>query len=108
MDVINEKSSWFVTCAFADEEGAAVTPSSGSYRIDNLEADGSYAEVRAETPFAPSGPEHEIEITAAENAMLDQGRASETRVLTVTFSYGADRQGTAEYRYIVRNLGSIS
>ncbi|GAB4389041.1 MAG: hypothetical protein Kow0025_12000 [Thermodesulfovibrionales bacterium] len=108
MDVVNERSSWFVTASFLDEEGAPVTPSAGSYRIDALNPDGTFTEVRADTPFVPSSHAHDIEIAAEENAVSDQGREAETRVVTVTFAYGMGKQGTAEYRYLVRNLARVA
>ncbi|MEJ2183381.1 MAG: hypothetical protein P8Y66_07640 [Nitrospirota bacterium] len=104
MDIVNEKSSWFVTVSFLDEEGAPVAPDSGSYRIDDA---GSGAEITADTAFVPSGTSHVIEITPGENSIVGAAEA-DTRLLTVTFAYSGGRQGTAEYAYLVKNLSKVS
>lgn len=107
MDVVNEKTTWIVTLSFTDEDGNAVTPDSGTYRLDALKTDGTLEQVTGDTAFTPTSNTHEIVITSAENQMKDATRRFEPRILTVTFTYGS-RTGTAEYRYLLKNLSALT
>lgn len=105
MDLVNEKTSWTVTASFYDEGGNAVTPDSGSYRIDDV---GSDTEITGDTPFIPAGSTHDINITPTENRILTTSNQVERRRVTVTFSYGVGKQGSGEYYYGVKNLAKVS
>jgi len=48
MEIVNERSTSIVTLTFRDETGAQVTPSAGTYRIDDA---ASGTEIRASTPW---------------------------------------------------------
>ena len=48
-DTVNEKSTSIVTLSFADEAGNAVTPTSGTYRIDDV---ASGTQIKGDTAFA--------------------------------------------------------
>jgi hypothetical protein len=108
MEIVNEKSTCILTVSFKDEDGAAVVPSSGNYRIDVLNADGTYSQVKGDAALPSLAAEVDIEITDEENAMLDPAVNSEQRVVTVTFSYGTGKAGSAEYFYRLKNLGKVS
>lgn len=99
MDIVNEKIDSTLTASFKDEDGNPITPSSGSYRID----DDSATEITGDTAFTPTGSSYDISISANENRILDATKSSEKRTVTVTFQYGG-KQGVEEYRYLVRNL----
>lgn len=101
MEIVNERSTSIVTLTFRDETGAQVTPSAGTYRIDDA---ASGTEIRAATPFTPSGSTHDITITDEENRILDVNRNIEERIVTVSFTYGVGKKGSGEYRYGVKNL----
>lgn len=105
MDVINEKTTYTLTLTFTDESGSAVTPSAGTYRIDDVS---SGAEIKGETAFTPSASTHDLIITASENAILNTANSSEKRRVTVTVTYGMARQMTEEYFYSVKNLGKVT
>lgn len=105
MEIVSERSTSIVTLTFRDESGALVTPSAGTYRIDDAV---SGTEIKSETVFTPAGSSHEITITDAENRILDDARNVEERIVTVTFTYGAGKKGMGEYRYGVKNLAKIS
>lgn len=101
MDSINEKSSYTVTAAFTNEDGSPVTPSLGSYRIDD---EFSGTQIKGDTPFTPSSSTFAIVIAPNDNRILDSAKSEEVRVITVTFVYGTTMQGSGEYRYKVLNL----
>lgn len=97
--VVNAASTAYLTAAFAGKTGAAATPSSVSYRIDDLE---SGTEVRGDTAVTPAASV-EIELTAADNALLGT-RDRETRRVTVTAVYGAGDQVIDEYDYELKRV----
>ena len=102
--IVPEKTTYVVTLSFADEAGNAVTPSSGTYRVDDVE---SGTEIKGTTAFSPSGSPCQLVIAATDNAMHDPARTSERRLVTVTVQYGAGRQITGEHLFIIRNLEYI-
>jgi len=50
----------------------------------------------------------DIEVTSAQNALINQTDNSEEHVLTLDFTYGSSRRGTSEYRWVVRGLEGVS
>lgn len=102
MDLVNEKSSSTIALAFTDETGAAVTPSSARYRIDDVAAG---TQIKDWTAFVPTGSGYDLEILDTENAILTAANDTEMRRVTVEFTYGvANKKGTGEYLYAVKNL----
>lgn len=104
MDLVNEQSSYLLDVAF-DENKVPVTPSGGTYRIDDVD---SGMQILGETPFTPAGATHRLVITPAQNALLNTTNPSERRRVTIVWQYGSGKQGTAEYVYTVRNLAGVS
>jgi len=104
-DTVNEKSTSVVTLSFTDEDGNAVTPTAGSYRIDDV-ATGT--QIKGDTPFTPVGSTHDLVIGDTENAILNAANERELRCVTVSVTYGSGKKCTAEYRYYVINLLKIS
>jgi hypothetical protein len=107
MDAIKEETTYLIRVAFTDEDGDPAVPSSGAYRIDDI-TDGVITGVKDDTAFTPIGPTHDIEITPAENAILVADHEIETRLVTVSFLYGAARQGRADYRYYIENMKGVA
>ncbi len=106
LDVINEKTTFVITATFRDLTGELVTPSSASYRIDDVI---SGSEIRGDTPFTPEGSSYDITISKDENRILDNAHNTEERIVTVKFVFGIDnKEGNGEYRYIVKNLLKIN
>jgi len=104
VDQINELSALVLDIAFTDEAGDPTTPSAAVYRID----DSSGEEILDDTPITGLAPTVSITIPGALNRILDQTRAAETRIVTAKWTYGTPaKQGTAEYRYRVRNLAFV-
>lgn len=104
-DTVNEKTTSIVTLSFTDEAGNAVTPTSGTYRIDDI---ASGTQIKGDTSFTPGSSRHELTISDTENAILDADNERELRCVTVSVTYGAGKKCTAEYRYYVLNLLKIS
>lgn len=105
MDTVNESTTFVVTLTFTDEDGDAVTPTSGTYRIDDVDAG---TEILDDTAFSPSASTHDITITAAQNAILDSTLKTEKHRMTVTWLYGGTKQGNEEYIFGVVNLAKIT
>ena len=105
MDSINDKTSYFVTVYFWDENGQAVTPNSGTYRLDSDNG----IEIIASTPFTPSTTNYTISIPYTSNYILDNSKTFEIRKLTVIWLYnGSTSQGTYEWQYIINNLKGVT
>ena len=98
-NTINEGSSAFLTVTFKDQTGAGVTPTSAAYRLDN-----SGVQVRAWEAFTPASSSHIIEITGAENAILNPELATETMAVTVRWTYGTGSTGSEAFEYVIKNL----
>ena len=102
--LVNEKSNMALTVSFFDDTGAAVVPDSATYRIDDLTSSTSILAPTALTPATVVT----IQITSAQNAILNSANQFEDRVITVEFVYATTKRGTDEYRYEVRNLYGVS
>lgn len=103
MDRFNEGTTVRVVVSFFDETGAAVTPTSARYRIDDL---GTATAILVPTDLTSLGTTKTIYITSAQNAMTTNStKATQTRVLTVDFIYGSPaKHGVVEYQYALVNL----
>lgn len=100
---VNEKSTATLTLEFADTVGTPVMPTSGTYRIDTVAG----SSIKASTVFTPTTTTHSIMLTTTDNTLVNTALDSEPRIITITWVYGAT-QGTAEYRYSVKNLHYIT
>lgn len=100
METINEKSVAVITVLFKDEDGVLISPSAASYRVDDLTAGTALV---APTVIVPVDGMYDIVIPAAMNAIIDQNRAFEIKVVTVSWTYGTGDVND-EYRYRVKNL----
>lgn len=101
---VTEKSTAYVTVSFFDKNDVAAAPSGITYRVD-CEASG--AELVPDTAGSP-GTTLEITVPASANAIQQPTNAFETKLVTVTATYGAGEQVTGYFRYRVRNLSKIS
>ena len=98
-NTINEGSSAFLTITFKDQTGAGVTPTSAACRLDN-----SGVHVRDWEAFTPSSSSYIVEITGAENAILNPELATETMTVTVRWTYGTGSTGSEAFEYVIKNL----
>lgn len=104
MITVNERTSSTVTVSFFDEDDAPVTPTSATYRIDDVT---SGTVVRSATSLTGLGTTKAIAVTKDENKIISEAHVYETRRLTVEFSY-ATSHGTNDYFWRIRNLPGVS
>lgn len=101
LEKINEGTTGYLTINFKDKDGALEAPASATYRIDCLT---NSQEIKTDTDITPIASSVEIELTATDNAIIDQAKPYEKRLVTVKASYGADDKINEEYEYNVINL----
>lgn len=104
METVNEQSTAYLTVTFKDKAGAAVSPASASYRIDDVQ---SGTAVRADTALTPAA-QVEITLSPTDNTLVDPTKRQEIRRLTVTGVYGASDKVSAKYDYQLANLTFIT
>ena len=101
MDIVNERTSSVQPCTFKDENGNTITPDTATYQIDD--ASGTNI-TPAGTAFTPPN----INISAADNRILDSTKSGERRKITVRYTYGSGKAGADEHEYMVKNLSKVS
>jgi hypothetical protein len=103
---INEKTSCTLEVTFKDEDKVSVVPETITYRIDDVD---SGTVIKAATAFTLPASVIEIEITSAQNKILNESNDNEERVVTVEFDYNSStKHGTSEYRYKILNLLKVN
>jgi len=106
MDTVNEKTTYFVTITFKDEDGTLVTPTAAYY---SLFCETTKTEILTETSIGSLSTSVEIVVTSTQNAIQTASNQSEQKLMTVRFTYsGGTYQGTNEHRWMVLNLKRIS
>lgn len=108
IDEVNERSAWFTTITFTDEDGLPVVPSIASYRIDDVP---SGVEIRADTVINPLSTSVDTKWERADTLILDETHPYETRRMTITWIYGTDSppsHGASEYLLNVVNLKGVT
>jgi len=101
---VPEKTTAYLTVSFLDKAGAAAIPSAVTYRIDCLTTNTA---ILADTALTPASS-IEITLTPAQNAIINQSDALETKRVTVKASYGASDGLNDEYDYLVKNLSGVT
>ena len=110
---VNERSIHIFNVAFIDEDGAAVTPVTASYRVDDV---GSDVQVRDDTDISIAAPDtdKDVILTVADTSILDETKPYETRRVTVVWTYWTQTSpsvtgnGTYEYLLNVVNLKGVT
>jgi hypothetical protein len=101
----NERSTVVLTVAFTDDDGAAVTPDSATYRIDDR---ASRTAILAATVIGSLSTSVDLTITSEQNAIVKPRKAFEVRTVTIEFDYdGSTKHGTAQYEYKLVNLYGV-
>ena len=101
---VNENTSSWLNVALLDRAGAPAAPSVVSYRIDCLT---SGASIVPKTDLSAPGATFDIHITSTQNAIQLPANQQEYRRVTVSATYGAGDDITAEFDYVVVNLRFI-
>lgn len=105
MQTVTEKSTAYLTISFYDKSGALNVPNTITYRIDDV---ASGLQVRADTAIGAVASSVEINLTAADNAILNTTNRNEQRRVTVVATYGVSDQVTDEYLYEVVSLLKVA
>jgi hypothetical protein len=100
---LDERTSLTLTVEFADEDGAPVTPSAATYRLDRLPR----TSVLPVTAFPSLSASVDLEITSDQNQIFRSRNAYEIQLVTVEFDYGVNKHGTKEYRYKINSLYGV-
>lgn len=98
---VREGSALFFTFAFTDENGDPVTPISIDWRIDDVD---SGTEVVGWTAVGSPASSVNVQVNPASNAIIDQTKVVEKRILTVRMDNGQLTQAFETKHYRVQNL----
>jgi len=102
--IANEDTDFELACTFYDEHGNVVTPTTATYRIDDIKPAGD-TNITPETSFPPG----DLPISATENRILDATKQNERRMVTIRWTYSSGSKRAAEqYEYLVKNLSKVS
>lgn len=104
METVNEKSTAWLTVNSFDKDGVAEAPSTMTYRIDDVD---SGTEILADTALTPA-TSVTIQLTPADNTLVDAARKQERHRVTVHTEFGVDDEHNEHFTYTVRNLEGIS
>ncbi len=99
--ILNEDSTSWLLVSFYDKDDVLTTPSAAYYWINDFETGNV---IKAETAISPLSTTAEVEITASDNAIIDNTLPMEKKVVTVRAEYGAGKQVIDEFFYFVKNL----
>jgi hypothetical protein len=101
--MINEGSTGYIAISFFDQVGAAANPTSVEYRVDCLSTARQILDWTTITPATSV----EIQLTPAQNAILNPANSVEKKLVTVRAQYGAGEAQTDQFEYVVRNLAKV-
>jgi hypothetical protein len=114
-DIINEKSTGYISVAFFNKDGDAAIPSAVSYRIDDVITGD---EIKDDTVVSFPAAVINIVIASSENIIVsptaevlyysEDGKPLEKHRLTVKSSYGVDDSLNDEFDFYVKNLSGVS
>jgi len=99
----NEGGTGYINADFQDKNKTSQVPTSARYRID---CKTNSVEVLDWTAIANPQSVHEITITSADNAIIDQTQEVETKEITVEATYGAGDVIPGQVAYGVKNLNN--
>jgi hypothetical protein len=107
MSIVDQKpwnagSTRILTVKFYDPRGNLITPTSAKYKIEDILTD---AVIVNETSITGLGQENELEITGAQNALVNPEIGTERHRLILTWVYGApSRDGSEQYIFTIQRL----
>lgn len=99
-----ESQTATLTLNFFNEDNDPITPSSGTYTIEDIE---SGELVREETEFTPTSSSHIIYLEGSDTGIVDDSQSTEQRKILVDFYWNRsgteDGHGVGEIFYLVKN-----
>jgi len=103
MDLVNERSTAYVSVSFVDKDGAPATPLTVTYST-KCKATGTAIKTNVSVTPAPTVT---ITLDALDNAIQSASNASEEKLMTVRSTYGANDECNDEYTWRVKNLSGV-
>lgn len=103
----NEGETGFLTLAFTDQDGDPITPDSAAYTLYN-EKDSAIINSRNATAIGSLAASVDLELTPADNVIVDTERETEQHVLYVRWVYNTDKVGQQEQEFNVINLTKVT
>lgn len=100
VDVVNERTTAYLTVSFKDKTGALVAPSTVTYSVYCMT---NNQELRAATSLGAAST-IEIVLGASDNAIVNQANGRERRRVTVKSTYGVADELNDQFEYYVQNL----
>lgn len=100
-DVVNEKTTAYLTITFRDKTGTPAQPTSAHYRVDDADTG---TEILDDTALSPTGGIVEVPLGKTIQTILDPDRPFERRRVTARAIYGTGDEIHAEFIYQVTNL----
>jgi len=106
---VNEKTTSVVSVTFKDENGAAVNPATAKYTLFNV-ATGAVINSRSAVDVPGSTSTRLIELTPADNVIVDTALQLEEHRLYVLYTYsaGGSKTGSVEIQVVVVNMAKES
>lgn len=101
--VINEQKTQILRFSFFDSSVPPVATAPSRVNMSIYDVISGHA-VRAAADLGSLASVMDVEITSAENSIIDQDNEFETRIVTVMWYFGVGGKGTEEYVYRVKNL----
>ena len=100
MDIVNERTSSYISMAFFDNTGAPAIPASVTY---STKCRSTGIAIKTNVSVAPSA-NIVITLDALDNAIQTPANPTEIKALTIKASYGINDECNAEYVWQVQNL----
>jgi len=106
---VNEGTTSVIEVTFKDETGANVNPAAATYTLYNLTTN-AVINGRTATAVTGSTAVRNIELTPADNAIIDNALQLEEHRLFVTYTYSAAgaKTGSVEIQVVIVNMGKVS
>lgn len=103
MDIVNEKTTAYITVAFIDKTGAPAVPATITY---STKCKATGAEIKTNVAVPPAAS-IEIILDALDSTIQNSTNKQEDKLLTVRASYGANDECNSDYTWRVKNLSSV-
>lgn len=103
MDIVNERSSAYITVAFLDKNGAPAIPTSITY---STRCTSTGTAIKSNVTVTPASTII-ITLDALDNAIQNTSNSSENKLLTVRSTYGTNDECNDEYAWSVKNLTGV-
>jgi hypothetical protein len=104
LDSYNERATVVLVVTFTDDDGALVTPTAATYRVDD---EASRTSIVPVTAISPLDDTVELKITSDQNYIVRPRNKQEIRTVTVEFDYGSGDHATGVYKYKLVNLYGV-